>query len=102
VGPKNYAYRVITNEGEKTVCKVSGTTLNYHSSKLVNFVVIRAMILERGEPIVKVHTDLKIKRKRRVVGTVAIVTEPEKKRYRISFFKRRRMHENTSGPFGCI
>jgi len=44
-GPKYYAYRLITNEGEKTVCKVSGITLNYHASKLVNFEVIKSMIL---------------------------------------------------------
>jgi len=36
-GPKNYAYRLITNEGENTLCKFRGITLNYHASKLVNF-----------------------------------------------------------------
>ena len=36
-GQKNYAYRLITKEGEKTLCKVRGITLNYHASKLVNF-----------------------------------------------------------------
>ena len=30
-GPKNYAYKLITNEGEKTVRKVRGITLNYHA-----------------------------------------------------------------------
>jgi len=39
-GQKNYSYRLITNEGEKTVCKVRGITLNYHASKLVNFEII--------------------------------------------------------------
>ena len=33
-------------------------------------------------------------------GTVAIVTETETKMYRISFFKRRRLGDNTSVPFG--
>jgi len=47
---KNYAYSVITVEGEKTV--KSGITLNYHASKFVNFEVFRAMILEHGEPVV--------------------------------------------------
>jgi len=51
---KNYAYRLITNEGEKTVCKVRGTTLNYHASKMLNFEVIRVIIVEQGEPIVNV------------------------------------------------
>jgi len=29
--PKYYAYMVITNEVEETVCKVSGITLYYHA-----------------------------------------------------------------------
>ena len=36
---------------------VRGITLNYHASQLVNFDVIRTMILEQGEPIVNVHTE---------------------------------------------
>jgi hypothetical protein len=39
-GPKNYTYRLITNEGGKTVCKFRGITQNFHASKLVNFEVI--------------------------------------------------------------
>ena len=62
--PKYYAYRLITNEGEKTVCKVRGITQNYHASKLVNFEVINAMILGLGESVVNVQTEHKIKRKR--------------------------------------
>jgi hypothetical protein len=45
---------VITNEGEKTVCKVRCITLNYNTSKLVNFDLILAMILEQFEPVVNV------------------------------------------------
>ena len=50
-----------------------------------------------------VHTDHKIKHKRkseRGGGIVPIVTEPEDKIYRISFFKRRRLNDETSLPFG--
>ena len=54
--PNNYAYRVITNEGEKTLCKVRCITLNYNILKLLNFEVIRAMILDQGEPVVMVNT----------------------------------------------
>ena len=61
-----------------------------------------ATILEQGETIVNVHTEHKNKRKRRAVGKVAIVTVTENKRYRISFFKRRRMHDYSSVPFGYI
>ena len=100
-GPNNYAYRLITDEGEKTVCKVRGITLNYHASKLVNFEVIKAMILGHGESVVNVHTEHKIKRKRRAAGVVDLVTEPENKRYRISF-KRRRIYDHSSVPLGYI
>jgi hypothetical protein len=55
-GQKNYVYWLITNEGEKTVCKVRSITLNYHASRLVNFEVIEAIILEQGETNVNVHT----------------------------------------------
>jgi len=74
--------------------------MNYSTSQLVNFEAIMYMILGMGEPTVKVHTERKIKCKRRVCGTVSIVTEPEDKMYRISFFKRRRLGDNTSVPFG--
>jgi len=106
-GPKNYAYKSInsvTGE-EKTVCKVRGITLNYSASQLVNFESIRRMILKGvgGETdTVTVHTERKIKRKRGNGGRVQIVTEPEDKTYRVSFFKRRRLHDNTSVPFGYI
>jgi hypothetical protein len=75
-GPKNYAYRVIANEGEKSVFKVRRNTPHYHASQVVNFEVIKDMILGQGEPTVSVHTERTIKRKRNGGGTVAIVTEP--------------------------
>jgi len=49
---------------------------------------------------VTVHTEKKIKRKRNGGGTVAIVTEPEDKLYRISFLKRRGLGDNSSVAFG--
>ena len=52
------------------------------------------------EPTVTVLTEKKIKRKRNGGGTVAIVTETEVKIYRISFFKPRRLADNSSVPFG--
>ena len=45
------------------------------------------MSFEKGETIVNVYTEHNIKRKRRAGGTEDIVTEPENKMYRISFFK---------------
>jgi len=104
-GPKNYAYKVVdTVMGKrKQVCKVRGITLNYNTSRVVNFDVIRDMILGAvKERTVTVHSEHKIKRKRKRGGggIVSIVTEPENKMYRISFFKRRRLSVETSVPFG--
>ena len=104
-GPKNYAYKVVSTITDeiKTICKVRGITLNYSASQLVNFDVIRDMILNRGPlRVVTVHSEKKIKRKRRVGGVISIITEPEDKIYRISFFKRRRLNDNNSVPFGYI
>ena len=70
-GSKNYAYKVVnTGTGErKNVCKFRGITLNYKKSQLVNFDVIRDMILNGG-PVLTVHAEHKIKRKRKCEGGV--------------------------------
>ena len=57
--------------------KIRCITLNYRASKMANFEVIKAMILRQGESVVKVHTKHKFKRKRSV-GVVDLVMEPEK------------------------
>jgi hypothetical protein len=112
-GPKSYAYRVVgggtdtTKTHRNTLCKVRGITLKYSTSQLVNFDVIWDMILKTrrsipGEDVVTVHTDKKIKRKREKDGRVQILSEAEDKIFRVSFFKRRRLHDNNSVPFGYI
>ena len=101
-GPKSYSYSLITNEGEKTVCKVMGITLNYHASKLVYFEVVKAMILGQGEYVINLHTEHKIKRKSSTGGTVDVLIDPENKRYRISFIKRRQLHDHSSVPLVYI
>jgi len=66
--PKNYAYKVIDTATVRatTVCKVRGITLNFSAKQMVNFDVILGMVLETGaEPTVTVHTEKKIKRKRK-------------------------------------
>jgi hypothetical protein len=58
-GPKNYAYKICNRDfskDPKTVCKVRGITLNYTTSQLVNFNVIRDMILKREPDVVNVHS----------------------------------------------
>ena len=67
---------------EKTVCNVTGITLNYSASQLENFEKIKAMILGRDEKeTITVHTERKIKRKRGndSDGRVNIISEPEDK-----------------------
>ena len=84
----------------KQVFKVRGIKLNYNASRLVNFDVIRDVILKEG-PAVTVHTEHKIKRKwKSGAGRVSIIMEPEDKMYRISFLKRRRLSDETSVLFG--
>ena len=101
-GPKNYAFKVRNRDVTRTVCNVRGITLNYTAMQLVNFNVIREMILKGTPETVTVHTAKKIKRKRAGGGgtCVALVSEPEDKIYRLSFLKRRRLDNNTSLPFG--
>ena len=55
--------------------------MNYNASQLVNFVVIKEMIFCKTETEqVTVHTDKKIKRKRKAGGgVVCSITEPEDK-----------------------
>ena len=62
--------------------------MNFNASQLVNFEVIKDMILDKPEmEQVTVHTEKKIKRKRKEGrGVVSIITEPEDKLYRINFF----------------
>ena len=49
-GKQNYAYRLVnityTAKASKNVCEVRGIPLNYSGSQLVNFDVIKDMILK--------------------------------------------------------
>jgi len=61
-GPKNYAYVTVdpVRGCRKKVCKVRGITFNYSVSQLVNFDLIKDMVLNRDETAtVTVHTDKK-------------------------------------------
>jgi len=86
-----------------TVCKVRSINLNYNTKQMVNFEVIRDMILVTGvehtTTTVTVRTERKIMHKTKGEGNVSIITDPEDKVYRISL-KRRRLDEHKSIPFG--
>ena len=64
--------------------------------------VIKVMILGQGETAVNVHIQRKFKRKSGAGGVVDLLTEPENKRYRLSFVKRRRMPDKSSVHLGYI
>jgi len=82
------------------VCKVRGITLHYKASQLVNFETIKVLILNgRSNSTFTVRTD-KNQKKRGDGACVSIVTEPEDKTYRVRFFKRRRIDDNTSVRVG--
>jgi hypothetical protein len=84
-GSKNYAYVIVDpmRGDRRTVCKVRGITLNYTASQLVNFDVIKNMILNEEETdIVTVHTDRK-----RAGGRIHIFTETRSRMYRILFLR---------------
>jgi hypothetical protein len=101
-GPKNYAYKTDQGQRCKKVCIIRGITLNYNALQFVNFDRVRDMILKRDEnETVIARTEKKIKRKKGD-GRINIITEPEVKKYRVSFFKRRRLNDNTPVSFGYI
>ena len=97
LGPKNYAYK--TKKGD-TVCKVRGFTLNYQTSKLINFQTLTSMAQggvsgrERS-----VHTDEPYGIHRKNDGT--IYTGPKTKAYSMVYDKRFIAPDGyTTMPFG--
>jgi helix-turn-helix protein len=66
-----------------TKCKVKFITLNYENSKVVIFATLKNMILG-NTPTVHAHNPRKIK------GNM-VVSDPEKKEYKVVFKKRRLM-----------
>lgn len=52
-GPKSYAYRVYSPSQDKyfDICKVKGISLNYETSKIINFEKIRDMVMNEEAPV---------------------------------------------------
>ena len=96
-GRKKYAFSVFSpSTGKRTTkCKVKGITLNYINSKVVNFTSLRNMILENNTPL-HVHNPRKMNRKH---GGI-IVSEPDKKEYKVVFKKGRLMYDFDYFPYG--
>jgi hypothetical protein len=85
-GPKHYAAKVVDASGEvvDTIVKVRGITLNYTNSKVVNFDILKGMVIEDTTRADVVRTERKIKR----TADFDIITAPEEKMYRVVFNKR--------------
>ncbi|KAK3106672.1 hypothetical protein FSP39_024929 [Pinctada imbricata] len=91
-GPKNYAYR--TSKGEEKVC-VKGFSLNFTNSRLINFAIIKALLMhenleERSEPLNK-RRKIDTLNNRKIFRDKAknvIYNRPEKKMYRVVYTKR--------------
>ena len=63
-GPKNYAYKIARpdKDGNTTICKVRGITLNYKNSLIINFDTIKDMVINNGDDVKTVRDDYKITR----------------------------------------
>ena len=81
-GPKNYAYRLATQNktGNKSVCKVRGITLNFKNSLDINFQTVKALVTGMGDECVTVEDEHKIVRNS---ATGHIITKCERKDYKI-------------------
>ena len=95
-GPKNYGFKVNNGASDSpTVCKVRGLTINYRTLSLVNFEVLKEMVT-KDEPPTVVPFPKKIARPK--LGM--IVTQPQKKTFRVVYSKRRRVADYDTLPFG--
>ena len=96
LGPKNYAYEMKTKEGErKTKCKVKGITLDYNTSKVINFDTFLKCAEDRSTEI-KVTYACRIKRHR----DRSVTSEAQSKTYRSVYTKRVIVNDKDTVPYG--
>ncbi|CAH1240722.1 Hypp6078 [Branchiostoma lanceolatum] len=93
-GPKNYSY---TTASGKTVTKVRGFSLNFRNQQLINFDVMKNMVLGNGPETVDIVDEHKITRDKQAK---TIVSKRQVKRYRLVYDKRAIMPDLTTLPFG--
>ena len=63
-GQKNYVYKIARpdKDGNTTICKVRGITLNYKNSLTINFDSIKDMVINNRDDVKTVRDDYKITR----------------------------------------
>jgi hypothetical protein len=84
-GPKNYAYKIAKpdKDGNTTICKVRGITLNYKNYLTINFDAIKDMVINNSDDVKNVMDDFKITRDHK-----RLLTVHQDKDYKIVFDKR--------------
>ncbi|XP_066296636.1 uncharacterized protein [Branchiostoma lanceolatum] len=93
-GPKNYSY--LCADGS-SVCKVRGFSLNYQNQQLINFDVMKDMIMGVGPENIDIVTERKISRDKKAKK---VVNKREVKRYRLVYNKRVIQDNFTTLPYG--
>ena len=98
-GPKNYAYTLLkpAMNGNSTVCKVRGITLNFKNCMDINFNTVKDMVTGRGSKCVTVTDEHKIARN---PTTGDVITKRECKDYKIVFDKRVIVDDYHTKPYG--
>ena len=91
-GPKNYAYEL---QDGRQVCKIRGFTLNHRNSLQLNFDTMKELIMTKSLDSIAIENPHKIVRK-----DGHIYSEPQTKRYRVVYNKRRLMDDLTTLPYG--
>ena len=94
-GPKNYAYKVMRQDGHiETVCKVRGITLNYKNALDINFDSIKDVVTENQSKTINVKGHQIIRRDK------SLLTVEHSKRYRFVFDKRIVVDGCRTVPYG--
>lgn len=99
-GPKNYAYNLSkpNKEGQTSICKVRGITLNFKNALDINFNTLHKMVTSKDEVTpLKVVDNHKITRNTEKCN---IITKTETKDYKIVFDKRVITAEFDTLPYG--
>lgn len=96
LGPKSYAYKLITKDGEmKTKCKVKGLTLDYNTSQVVNFDTYVKCAEDRSTEV-KVVYACKIRRH----ANRTVTSECQSKTFRSVYTKRVIVNNFDTVPYG--
>jgi hypothetical protein len=96
LGPKNYGYEYIVDGERLTTCKVKGITLDYDTSKKVNFHSMVECVNSRDTFALKVDYPSRIKRHR----DRKVTSEGQSKTFRSVYTKRVITEDMKTVPYG--